>query len=587
MGLGVKNLMQILGVVIFFTAPFCVSEASNIHKAAFAPKHGQAETRALERKLEKRFKAKTKKSEMNGLNGKRYSARSGRYNFILKNYKFSGNHKLTDAEVKEIVAPFIGKKFTKDVEIKILKTISNLYNKKGFPFSFVQQIIVKNNSLNIKLLEGHINEIYYDKRFDKDPLFKHYIDKLKEMRPYDKKKGRYYFELIKKRPGVNGNLEIMTRILTPVKKIDPNNPASVNITIKNLYYGVTGILEVNNRQRVDHTQQIQTSANDNPTIEYQGSNYAQNVTHFNNMFGKGEKISVNYLTTGSKEDQAFTLGLRYPIGLKGAHVFSDFSYNDSQVNNKQKITYATLGYNHPLYVDFDHDLDANIAFQKYREQQQNSSLTMSDRRIHINKAILGLNYQYGKHIVDFGYHQSLTDVKKQNDDNDPGNSTHFNKLTLAVDSMFKLPYYGLDFIYRFDGQYSNHDLFFAESFSAGVYQGGRGFTSSEIFGDSGISNSFELSKTFYVDDHPLLASHREYIYIDDAHVISNVSDNTKPKSGSITSVGIGSEISVVDNITFNVEFSKPISEQTKGDERTRKKRPKSKVYIGMEYAYMF
>ena len=68
---------------------------------------------------------------------------------------------------------------------------------------------------------------------------------------------------------------------------------------------------------------------------------------------------------------------------------------------------------------------------------------------------------------------------------------------------------------------------------------------------------------------------------------SNKPDQYKAKAGKITSIGVGSEFAVVDNITFNIEFSKPISESIKGDPSLRKKKPTSKIYAGMEYAYMF
>lgn len=509
------------------------------------------------------------------------------YFSTIKSFTIEGNKNLSYQEIEAIVKPYLNKDFTPKIEEILCEKIHQKYEEKGYIFSFVSDIQNKNGHLDIIILEGYIREIIYDKAFDQDPIFKFCIEKLKEIKPYNQNQASFYFGLLKSSSPLIGKLKLSSHVVYPLSSIDPQNPALVDLIIVNFYYGVSGILSLDNRYKSDYSKEIKSSPIDAPLVEYKGSNFAQIAVNFNNYLKKGEKITLAYITSGDREDQSISARMEYPLNYLGTKFLADISFNDSPVSNEQKISFITLGVKHPLYLTYYKNLTASIELQKYHEKQRQYS-ARSRKRIAINKAIVGLNYVDSKYNyqVNTAFHQSITDNKKVSAVTEFGNDKHFNKITFGSDVTYDISK-GYEFIARISAQYSKYDLLFAEVFNAGVYKGGRGFSSGEIYGDKGASLSLEFAKNTVVNNHPLFRTHREYVYFDNSLIWNNIEDEYKAKQGQISSVGIGTEITVTDNISFNLEFALPLTEKLKGSRVRKKSKPKSRIFAGVDYIFAF
>lgn len=587
-----KYLIIFTGFVAVVISPVFNIYAQNLSQAKAITQYKEENKKFKQRigissqyKNKQKSQTVSKKHKLSNSSKKKKSP-SNQYFFKIKNIKSHGNKKLSDSEVADITNRYIGKEFTPKIEEALLTDISEKYNEMGYIYSFASDLTTKNGTINITILEGHIRDIIYDKQFDNDPLFQYCIKKLINIKPYNHNEGKFYFGLIKKSPALIGKLNIAPQIVHPLKNIKKDDPAVVDLYIRNYYYGYSGLLSINNRYRDPKGKNITSSGNNNPEIQYKSSNFATGLFKMNNRFNRDEEISATYITSGDSDDQSIYLGVNYPINYLGTKLTSTVGYSDSPVNNQQRVAFVTAGVSHPLFLDYYKTFEVNASVQRYHERQKQYSTNVI-QKTNITKSILGLNYTYnGKYAFDFAYHQGLNSSAGNPSIEDFGSVKRFNKFTLGVDLTQPLKN-DYDIIYKFDGQYSSNNLLSAEIFAAGVYQGGRGFTSSEILGDKGISNSLELSKLFVIENHPLITSHREYIYLDNSHTWNNVQNNYKAKSSMITSAGIGTEITVIDNINFNLEFSKPINKKVKGSMVKDKTLPSSRIFAGLDYIFNF
>ncbi len=507
------------------------------------------------------------------------------YEFIAKKFAFKGNAKLDSSIFLPMVEPFIGQKYTVKTEAQILKEISEKYNEKGYIFSYVQSVDKKNGVVTINILEGHIRDIIYHEDFAKDPVFRYCIEKLKSLKPFNQKEADVYFGMLRQVAGMSGEIDLIQKLLLPLKNIDPANPAVVDLVIENNFHAISGMLSLNNRYRTDHSSQIKSSPFDSQLVEYSGSNYAQGLVIANNHLGFGEEISLNYTTSGDREDQTGSVEVAVPMGFTGGRYFTRFMHNDAPVNNEQKMTYFTAGMSYPIYMSYSKAIEANFAIQRYNEVQKQYE-DNDKKRTNVTKLISGLALKNKAYNLDLAYHQSVSGVKRHTAKDEFGKSKNFSVLKLAGDYTFPLQN-DYDFSVSFDSQYSKNDLLFSEVFSVGVFKGGRGFGSSAIIGDKGFSTALELSKQFLVPEHPFFLSHKEYVYLDNAYVWNNVESKYKAKRGNATSVGIGSDITLRDNLVFNLEYSMPIREKLTGSLVKKSEKAKSKIFAGVDYLFAF
>ena len=381
-----------------------------------------------------------------------------------------------------------------------------------------------------------------------------------------------------------------TPLVIPFEDVDHKNPATVDLVIENHFYKVFGFISYDNRYRDLRADAIVPEDSSNIYTKHKGHNFVNFAININNPFSMGGRITSNFLTSMSHEDNDISLGYAQPINSHGTSLFTSVSGRWNKFPIKQEIKSVEAGALHPLFLSPAQSLDLSAAIKQSHVANQYNLNPNSLESFNIKKFIISAYYALkdkfsGSHKYSVNYHQSI----KINQSNlrTKGHDKSFRKY--IADANISYPFFCSDCKITFDatGQYSKNNLFRTEVFTADINNGARGFDDSEIYGDKGLSTSIELSKYLPIEEHLLLRGFKLYTYLDRSKFWNNVESFFKPKSAMITSYGLGTNIYVQDNIIFNLEYSKPLSKTAKGSLYKLERKPGSRIYFGLRYEFGF
>jgi len=484
---------------------------------------------------------------------------------------------------------FIGQCASKDLEDKIIDKINAFYKKEGYLYSFVfQKIHFSGDTAHISVLEGHIREVVFDERFE-NPQVREYIKKLTEIKPYNIKKAAKYIALLKRVPGVVGKIQL-TPIVIPFNEVNPKDPATVDLVMENYFYRVFGVLSLDNRYKDLRTGTSIQKETDDLYTRHRAPNFAKVSLNINNPFSLGGQVSTTLITSGSHEDNTVAIGYNQPINSYGTKIITSVSTRQIRQPLMQSMNNVDIGIMHPIYLSLKQSLDASFRVSQYRLKNQYNTQNSQKESYDVKKFIVGVDYKFedilkGKHKYSVDYHQSIkTDQSKLKSS---AHDQSFRKIVADGEITYPIYCKGCNVTLLASGQETKNDLFKTEVFSVDIYNGARGFDDGEMFGERGLSTAIEFSKYTEIEDHMLFRGIRFYTYFDRSQFWNKKDSLQKPKSSKIASYGIGTDIYLLDNINFNIEYSKPISKSVNTTLFKYDKKPSSRIYLGIKYEFGF
>ncbi len=470
----------------------------------------------------------------------------------------------------------------------MIESINDFYIENGFIYSYVADLNIHEDVIKIRVIEGHIRDIIIDDDF-RNKYVDYYIEQIKTIRPFNWNQADRYFALLKTSPGFVDKMRMDTIILSPLKSIDPKNPATVDLVIENKFYKYDGLIALDNRHKPSIDINDKGLRDGYTYVRHRDSNFIQANFNINNPFALGGKLSTNIISSGDKEDNSGSVKYKQPINLQGTKLVLKLGGSSTPINDRQKLQFADIGIEHPLYLSAKHKLDVRCDFYTYRNYKSKQEMkNLKKNKLTANKAIFGSTYNfkdsYGfNHFIEVSYHYGMG-VKSNRATFD--HKEKFSKWIFNLGSSHPFFCENCKLNLSVNAQHSKDKLISAELFSVGVYRGGRGFYGGEIYGDSGITGSVELSKTNFLQESNFIISHREYVYIDTGMTKNRKKNARRVKSAKLMSAGIGSEILVIDNLVFSIEYSKPLLKKINNIVK-KENNTKSRIFLGLEYFFAF
>jgi len=302
----------------------------------------------------------------------------------------------------------------------------------------------------------------------------------------------------------------------------------------------------------------------------------------NSFFGNNERISAQFVAApDNAELYFFSFGYDQPIGTAGTVIRTSYShantepgYDLDQFDVNGKSDFASVKVEHPFLRSRSRNLYGHILVD-WRDVQSRNDLepTREDR---IRAVRIGGRYEFmdniftaGINSINLEFAQGLN-VFGASSENDirlsrPAGDPTFSKITASVQRLQRVTS-DLNFLMAAKGQLSNSALLSSEEFGVGGVNSGRGFDSSEVVGDDGVSAKLELQ---WNEPTPLglFQDYQLYGFYDIGKVWNDdatISDNDE----SLASTGVGIRADFTDDIKAGLAVAFPLTRdvQTQGDD---------------------
>ncbi|MBP9791657.1 MAG: ShlB/FhaC/HecB family hemolysin secretion/activation protein [Rickettsiales bacterium] len=485
-------------------------------------------------------------------------------------------------EVIDLLNKYIDREFSSKLEAELISQINKLYNRKGYILSHVHDIKFKDSTLTAEIFEGSFRHIIInDEKLSTNTLLKQYINKIKTApHPFrNTSEMERTFALIKRLPGFNEYQYILDFKPVNRKEINQNPPKTADLVIIGEYHEFDGIATINNRHKTSYKQQMQQSNQRN--LEYNGSSINTDlIIDYNNPLNTGDKATLSTSYDGKGDLLSLATSYIYPLNTLGTTIGVTPYTSYSSTYNGTRGTGIMLNLAHPLYLTRTKSLDTNFSIETYKEnfkdfgqaQDINSDITkigIGSKFTHkINKQskyYIGSEIQKSLHAIT----TTIPNLKKRD----------FTKLVLSAG--IEVPIKSLTLSIDTQGQISSKKTPLMEQMQIGQEKGGRGFRSGEIKGNNAAMASLELSQNIPFL-HSFFLGRRTYGFLDTGYA-----NNTLFKTKStLSSIGIGNDLFLRDNIVITLEVVKPLVTDTKFNESSKDRSDKQLKFFG-EISYLF
>lgn len=496
----------------------------------------------------------------------------------------TGNKNVTQQEIASFYEQALKEESSISLESNFCSKIESLYSERGYLLAMVDSVSIKKDKVLVNILEGSLGEVVIltvDERITR--LMQPYVDQLKSLKPFNILKAEPIIASIENIPGIYG-VEFQPLFAAPDKS-DPLNPKTGNLVITpKIYAKVLGSIKYGSRSSYFKLDQI-TERDRYVRYNAAGSDAYAIV---NNMLKNYDQFFISGSTDGTKSKYSLHSFYKLPIGLYGKNL--TFDARKAHNNHLADFDAHAIGvkYTMPMILERTRELDVFAKVSHYDERE-------SYRRFaNYNKILLGTSYERnldnGSYwIVGVEHHRNLGRARAAG-----RASKDAPLIPYITGGKFSKNLFSFDFAYNLpknfalsgfvDWQLSNDILPTAECISSDNTSGGRGFRNSEIYGDKGVAASLELSYAGYFN-HGYFRKHKEYIYVDGTSVRNNGDIKERHKQASLASIGAGTRITVIDNVSVLFEISKPIA--LTGSAENRRASKEAKLFYGIEYNFNF
>lgn len=463
--------------------------------------------------------------------------------FQIRRFIFSGNQKLSEAQLQQVVLPYLGEHRSVQDLLAAKTAILSAYSEAGYGLvavGFPKQIesdgVVSFRIVEIKPGKVRVagNQAYSEANVRaqipalQDNQMPNQSDLSRQLFLANDNPSRNIQMNFApgKEPGVM-DVELAVRELNPLR------------------YGIT----------LENTGNKQT-----------GYDRLGGIIHHSNLWDKSHIAAVSFVTSPEKPNQVQQFGLSYqmPLSTLGDSITVNASHstvNSGLVANAFNISGQgqSIGahYQRNLARDFfnKHVLDVGIDFRAYKNTINFFGFNLG---VDVDERPAGITYQFNHVDVNKEYGAGIGYVTNISGGSRNGNTTYaasrfgasanWDLLRFNASGKFRT---GNDMILSatLDGQSSNKPLIAGEQYGIGGMRSVRGYAEREIAGDSGARLSLEVAS-------PLLANaNRLVAFIDNASMRRNNPQLGELPSKSLTGYGVGWRMGLKNGLNVNLDVA--------------------------------
>ena len=476
---------------------------------------------------------------------------------ILKRFQIIDNQVIPQAEINQLLQPYLLRSLAFAELIEIQQTITQLYIEKGYITSgaYIPPQTIRDRTLKIKIIPGKIEAI--------------------EISGLNKLQSEY----IRSRIAIATQAPLNQNKLLQALQLLQLNPLIKNISAE-LAQGINPggsllMLDIEEAETSKVSFEINNSSP--PSI---GSVRYQASLNENNLLGFGDRLNITYFHTegsNSLADLSYTL----PIGAYNSRLRLVHSLNDSQIiaepfqdlDLDSKSRYYEVSYLQPIYQTSNQDFTLGFGFS-----HQNSELSLmnvgfpdlsrgsnaagetriSALRLFQEYSDRSQNYvfasrsQFSLGIDAFNSTINSSDLPDSKFLVWRGQTQYLTKLTDNTKLFL-----------RGDVQIADRPLLSLEQFGVGGALSVRGYDEDRILGDNGLFLSAELRNTIWTK-RQWQSSLELNPFFDFGRVWN--SDDTFLETNTLASLGVGLQLLKDDDFSARLDYAIPlIDDELEGD----------------------
>ena len=476
----------------------------------------------------------------------------------LENIQIEGVSAYTADQLDPVYRDKLGTTITLSEVYEISNALTRKYRNDGYILTqvYIPPQTIDGGTVKFNVVEGFVDQINIqgDLTENEENTIREYANGLKRTGLLDAKEMERYLLLINDLPGITARAVL---------------GKSETVT------GASDLTLIVERDKYDAEIGI-----DNHGRRYLGPYQASYSGNLNSIFGLNERISTQFAASGDKERANellyASIGFEMPISKYGTKISflgqrtstrPGFDLKPFKVHGNS--TFGGVTVSHPFIRSRTTNLFARASFDVRDVDSKNNlePLTRKDRirAIRLGSTLqfmdtflgLGLNafdLEFSQGVEIFGTTQKDSAIKTRSD-GDP----QFKKITFNGQRMQRVSS-SVNLLLAGSGQWSSAPLLSSEEFGVGGMEFGRGYDSSEIVGDDGLSGKIEVQwnepkKINYISDYQLFA------HFDIGRVWNQNATTSAGKRDSIASAGVGMRADITEDLEAGVGVSLPLTRE--------------------------
>ncbi len=409
----------------------------------------------------------------------------------IKGFKVVGNDELTDAEIEEVLAPFIGTELNKFDIAQAAAALTAYYNKKGFfdEETTLKPKSIKNGIVTLLVSERHleaggISVENKGQRIKSEKVLKLWNS---TMKPGSMKQKEYERALLLTNdfPGVSAKVDLY------YGKEDNTDDLVITVTDEDVFNGNIDI--------------------DNFGTYFTGETQVGTTLYWNSPSGNGEEIVGRFITTGKYSNFAY-LDVSVPVLNYDTRIGASMDYMDYELKYQSpgeggdgSAWNANVYVKHPIVRTTDLTVEAEAKYT--HTELKDNDLTVELDHTKIDKGVLTISGNRSDELLLNGityFSASLTygSVKLENPDykatdaltsNTAGNYT---KLNFSIQRLQNLVA-DLSTKISVEGQWANKNLDTSEKYFLGGPYSAEAYPVGQVAGDNAAVFYADLRYDFY------------------------------------------------------------------------------------------
>lgn len=477
----------------------------------------------------------------------------------LSNIIVKGTTVYSQAELKPLYAPFLGKTITLTDLQNIANAITVKYRSDGY---FLSRAIipvqkVKHGVIRILVIEGFVDKINIKGKVSPGTkqLLMQYAEKIQQSKPLRSQDMERYVLLVNDLPGIS-----VRTVFSPSDDMS----------------GATDLTFVVQQKRIDGYADF-----NNYGTRYLGPNQIDAGVSANSIFGTADRLSAYLLSTTNNDVRSAQLYYQRPVDSNGTNInlIGDFTQTrpgflldpfDLKGQSKRIVARVT----HPFIRSRKQNLfvDVNVDFL---DSETNSYMTDDPALLYKDKIgsvrLRGI-YNYldsysGINTLTLVVAQGIPGVGNNTDDPNSsriGGHSDYTKFNFYASRLQALPK-SFSALLAVTGQYAFDPLLSVEEFGFGGRGFGRGYDPSELTGDSGLAGKLEFRWTKY-PNHKVLQQIQLFTFCDTGIVWNyDAKESGQFARQDATSMGVGMSIDFLRYIKAELEVDKPLTYAVQAD----------------------
>mgnify|MGYP000004555631 CR=1 FL=1 len=416
---------------------------------------------------------------------------------LAKAIEFSGNALLTQSQLQDAVAPWVGQELNFSQLQQVVEAVTQAYRQRGWlATAKLPAQDVSEGTIRIHILESHFGQIHIDNggqalRIHTDLLMRVMTERQQPGAPFN-------LDALERSGGILNDLPGVSA--TPVLSAGQQEATSdVILKVQDKPLGV-GSLQL-----------------DNTGSRFTGESKLSFNGAINNPSGIGDQISLSANTTDGRHSRYVRAGYALPIGHDGWRAgvnASTLDYNlksvDAVSDPKAKGDAKTQGLqlSYPLLRGSLHNVSFSATYDWKTYANEMNALPSSHKRIHAGALSLS-----GDHVDGWGnggmtlWGAGVTagqidlsgNANNQNaDSSGPRTEGHFEKLSANIARLQRLTP-SLSLWASLTAQQAGKNLDSSEKMSLGGPSGVRAYPVMEAVGDNGVLSTLELRYSLNTD----------------------------------------------------------------------------------------